>query len=74
MAVDNAFAFRYIWVNHRLLVVGERQNIMNLGAITVENFLTSTAAAYMLLMIGILLLANLFLNKPHTSKKPQSTT
>ncbi len=42
---------------------------MNLGTITIENFLTSAAAAYMLLMIGILLLANLFLNKPHTSKK-----
>lgn len=40
---------------------------MNLGNITLGNFLGSTAVAYMLLMIGILLSANLFL-KPSSSK------
>jgi len=44
---------------------------MNLEAITIENFLTSTAVAYMLLTIGILLLANLFLNNP---SRPQPST
>ena len=45
---------------------------MNLNEITIENFLTSTAVAYMLLMVGILLLANLFLNKTTPSKKPST--
>jgi hypothetical protein len=33
------------------------------NAVTLENFLTSTAVAYTLLIIAALLLANLFLNK-----------
>jgi len=42
---------------------------MTLSNITIESFLTSTAVAYMLLMIGILLLAN-FVLKTSPPKSP----